>query len=55
MKTSTTTHIGFALASVLAFTPGAHGQGQDVLPNIQPGNIAINLQACCQTLNDSIF
>ena len=43
MKISATTQFGFAFAGVLAFTSGAKAQ-QDVLPPIQPGTIAINLQ-----------
>ncbi len=43
MKTSTTTHFGFAQAGVLALTSGAKAQ-QDVLPPIQRGTIAISLQ-----------
>ena len=43
MKPSTTIHLGFILAGVLALTPRANAQ-QDVLPPIPKGTIAITLE-----------
>ncbi len=43
MKASKTIHLGAALAASLAMISDAHGQA-DVLPNIQPGTISIELQ-----------
>ena len=44
MKTLKIIHLGAALAASLAIVSNAHGQA-DVLPNIQLGTIAIELQA----------
>jgi len=41
--TSGTTHLGFALAGMLTLTAGAYG-GQNVLPAIPKGRIALNLK-----------
>jgi hypothetical protein len=43
MKLSRNPRLGFALAGVLALTAGANG-GQDVLPSIPKGSIALNLK-----------
>jgi glucose/arabinose dehydrogenase len=43
------------LAGVLALTSGANGQGQDVLPPIQPGTIAINLQTMATGLAAPLY
>jgi hypothetical protein len=43
MKPSRTTHLGCVLAGGLALTVGANG-GQDVLPSIPKGSIALNLK-----------
>ena len=43
MKLSSTTHLGCVLAGVLALTAGANG-GQNVLPSIPKGSVALNLK-----------